>query len=85
MFYNEKYRNLGKATGNKTQYTYEYLAQLLKDKKQLEAFPNVFHHLDRLAEEGVYVIFQSNKYYDIFSWFKSVFFSSLRLIFQFQP
>ncbi|VBB27469.1 unnamed protein product [Acanthocheilonema viteae] len=39
--------------GNKTQYTYEYLAQLLKDKKQLEAFPNVFHHLDRLAEEEI--------------------------------
>lgn len=45
--------NSGKVSGNnKTQYTYEYLAQLLKDKKQLEAFPNVFHHLDRLAEEG---------------------------------
>uniref|UniRef100_A0A1I7VN42 KH domain-containing protein n=1 Tax=Loa loa TaxID=7209 RepID=A0A1I7VN42_LOALO len=39
--------------GSKTQYTYEYLAQLLKDKKQLEAFPNVFHHLDRLAEEEI--------------------------------
>ncbi|VDN07814.1 unnamed protein product [Thelazia callipaeda] len=44
----------GKANGNgKTQYTYEYLAQLLKDKKQLEAFPNVFHHLDRLVEEEI--------------------------------
>ncbi|EJW85590.1 hypothetical protein WUBG_03496, partial [Wuchereria bancrofti] len=43
--------------GSKTQYTYEYLAQLLKDKKQLEAFPNVFHHLDRLAEEGSSVFF----------------------------
>lgn len=38
--------------GGKTQYTYEYLSQLLKDKKQLEAFPNVFHHLERLADEG---------------------------------
>lgn len=38
--------------GNKTQYTYEYLAQLLKDKSQLESFPNVFHHLGRLADEG---------------------------------
>uniref|UniRef100_A0A0M3IH89 KH domain-containing protein n=1 Tax=Ascaris lumbricoides TaxID=6252 RepID=A0A0M3IH89_ASCLU len=37
--------------GGKTQYTYEYLSQLLKDKKQLEAFPNVFHHLERLADE----------------------------------
>lgn len=39
--------------GNKTQYTYEYLSQLLKDKKQLEAFPNVFHHLERLADEEI--------------------------------
>uniref|UniRef100_A0A915B1H7 K Homology domain-containing protein n=2 Tax=Ascarididae TaxID=6250 RepID=A0A915B1H7_PARUN len=39
--------------GGKTQYTYEYLSQLLKDKKQLEAFPNVFHHLERLADEEI--------------------------------
>ena len=30
----------------------EYLAQLLKDKKQLAAFPNVFIHLERLLDEG---------------------------------
>ncbi len=33
--------------------TTEYLAQLLKDKKQLGAFPNVFTHLDRLLDEGI--------------------------------
>lgn len=32
--------------------TTEYLAQLLKDKKQLSAFPNVFTHLERLLDEG---------------------------------
>lgn len=32
--------------------TTEYLAQLLKDKKQLAAFPNVFTHLERLLDEG---------------------------------
>lgn len=31
----------------------EYLSQLLKDKKQLAAFPNVFHHLERLADDGM--------------------------------
>jgi protein quaking len=32
--------------------TAEYLAQLLKDKKQLAAFPNVFLHLERLLDDG---------------------------------
>lgn len=32
--------------------TAEYLAQLLKDKKQIAAFPNVFLHLERLLDEG---------------------------------
>uniref|UniRef100_A0A158P625 KH domain-containing protein n=1 Tax=Angiostrongylus cantonensis TaxID=6313 RepID=A0A158P625_ANGCA len=35
------------------QYSVEYLSQLLKDKKQLSAFPNVFHHLERLADEEI--------------------------------
>ncbi len=35
-----------------SQYTVEYLSQLLKDKKQLAAFPNVFHHVERLVDEG---------------------------------
>lgn len=30
----------------------DYLTQLLKDKKQLAAFPNVFMHLERLLDEG---------------------------------
>lgn len=30
----------------------EYLSQLLKDKKQIQAFPNVFVHLERLLDEG---------------------------------
>lgn len=34
------------------QYTAEYLAQLLKDKKQLGAFPNIFLHLERLVDDG---------------------------------
>lgn len=32
--------------------TPEYLAQLLKDKKQIQAFPNVFIHLERILDEG---------------------------------
>lgn len=32
----------------------DYLAQLLKDRKQLAALPNVFTHLERLLDEGMY-------------------------------
>ena len=32
--------------------TADYLAQLLKDKKQLAAFPNVFLHMERLLDDG---------------------------------
>ena len=32
--------------------TPEYLSQLLKDKKQIQAFPNVFLHLERLLDDG---------------------------------
>ena len=35
-----------------TQSIADYLAQLLKDKKQLAALPNVFHHVERLLDEG---------------------------------
>lgn len=31
----------------------DYLAQLLKDRKQLAALPNVFTHLERLLDEGM--------------------------------
>lgn len=34
------------------QYSIEYLSQLLKDKKQLAAFPNIFLHIERLIDEG---------------------------------
>ena len=37
---------------NNTQSIADYLAQLLKDKKQLQAFPNVFLHLERLLDDG---------------------------------
>lgn len=36
-----------------TQNTADYLAQLLKDKKQLSAFPNVFLHMERLLDEEI--------------------------------
>lgn len=35
-----------------TQSIADYLAQLLKDRKQLAAFPNVFIHVERLLDEG---------------------------------
>ena len=35
-----------------TQSIADYLAQLLKDKKALSAFPNVFLHLERLLDDG---------------------------------
>ncbi|CCD67595.1 RNA-binding protein asd-2 [Caenorhabditis elegans] len=43
----------GVSTSQQQQYSAEYLSQLLKDKKQLAAFPNVFHHLERLADEEI--------------------------------
>jgi hypothetical protein len=46
-------------TNPSTQSIADYLAQLLKDKKQLAAFPNVFIHVERLLDEGK-VIFHSN-------------------------
>ena len=41
---------------NNTQSIADYLAQLLKDKKQLAAFPNVFLHLERLLDDGRFFI-----------------------------
>lgn len=40
------------AAAANTQSVADYLAQLLKDKKQLAALPNVFHHVERLLDEG---------------------------------
>ena len=37
---------------NTTQSIADYLAQLLKDRKQVTAFPNVFIHVERLIDEG---------------------------------
>ncbi|MPC27302.1 Protein held out wings [Portunus trituberculatus] len=36
---------------NTTTSIADYLAQLLKDKKQLAAFPSVFLHVERLLDE----------------------------------
>ena len=43
---------MGDVANNNTQSIADYLAQLLKDKKQLAAFPNVFIHMERLLDEG---------------------------------
>lgn len=43
---------MGETVNNNAQNTADYLAQLLKDKKQLAAFPNVFLHLERLLDDG---------------------------------
>lgn len=44
---------MGENTTNSMQSIADYLAQLLKDKKQLAAFPNVFIHLERLLDEEI--------------------------------
>jgi len=43
---------MGESTNN-TQSIADYLAQLLKDRKQLAAFPNVFLHVERLLDEEI--------------------------------
>lgn len=35
------------------QSTADYLAQLLKDRKSLAAFPNIFLHIERLLDDGM--------------------------------
>lgn len=52
----------GSSTTQQT-YSIDYLSQLLKDKKQLAAFPNVFHHLERLADEGTLILIEYNCYF----------------------
>ena len=44
-------------TGPEGRSSPEYLAQLLKDKKQIQAFPNVFVHLERLLDEGKFAAY----------------------------
>lgn len=38
------------------QSTADYLAQLLKDRKQLTAFPNVFLHVERILDDGKWTV-----------------------------
>lgn len=52
-----------------TQSIADYLAQLLKDRKQLAAFPNVFNHVERLLDEGEHLKSQSIRYF----FFRSIF------------
>lgn len=44
--------NMGTETNKDERNTPEYLAQLLKDKKQIQAFPSVFIHLEKILDEG---------------------------------
>jgi len=57
---------MGDNTNNNTQSIADYLAQLLKDKKQLAAFPNVFVHMERLLDDEISKVrsnlFQINGY-----------------------
>lgn len=52
------------STTTNTQSIADYLAQLLKDKKQLAAFPNVFLHVERLLDEGK----QANQFGSVISY-----------------
>lgn len=41
---------------NNSQSIADYLAQLLKDRNKVNAFPNVFIHVERLIDEGKFWI-----------------------------
>lgn len=43
---------MGTETNKDERNTPEYLTQLLKDKKQFQALPNVFAHAEKLVDEG---------------------------------
>ncbi|XP_055384757.1 protein held out wings isoform X2 [Condylostylus longicornis] len=45
--------NTSENNNQNTQSIADYLAQLLKDRKQLAAFPNVFNHVERLLDEEI--------------------------------
>ncbi|XP_059084082.1 protein held out wings-like isoform X2 [Tigriopus californicus] len=45
--------DLSNNNANNTQSIADYLAQLLKDKKQIAAFPNVFMHVERLLDDEI--------------------------------
>ncbi len=40
------------SNNSQTQSIADYLAQLLKDRNKVNAFPNVFIHVERLIDEG---------------------------------
>ncbi|XP_064616701.1 protein quaking-B-like isoform X2 [Liolophura sinensis] len=44
---------MGTETNKDDRNSPEYLQQLLKDKKQIQAFPNVFVHLERLLDDEI--------------------------------
>ncbi|XP_076445034.1 KH domain-containing RNA-binding protein qki.L-like isoform X3 [Babylonia areolata] len=44
---------MGTETNRDDRNTPEYLTQLLKDKKQLQALPNIFTHADKLLDEEI--------------------------------
>lgn len=50
-------------TNTTTQSIADYLAQLLKDRKQLAAFPNVFLHVERLIDEGKKIYWNFKNWY----------------------
>ena len=47
---------MGTETNKDERNTPEYLSQLLKDKKQIQALPNVFIHAEKLLDEGKLVV-----------------------------
>lgn len=53
---------MGTETNKDERNNPEYLAQLLKDKKQIQAFPNVFIHLEKLLDEGKFWADNSTKF-----------------------
>lgn len=47
------------SNNSQTQSIADYLAQLLKDRNKVNAFPNVFIHVERLIDEGMLNCFYS--------------------------
>ncbi len=61
---------MGDNTNNNPHSIADYLAQLLKDRKQLGAFPNVFLHVERLLDEGKYPMLQFVSFSSVYLLFK---------------
>ncbi|XP_013091170.2 KH domain-containing RNA-binding protein QKI-like isoform X2 [Biomphalaria glabrata] len=49
----DSFLNMGTETNKDDRNTPEYLAQLLKDKKQIQALPNVFIHTEKILDEEI--------------------------------